>query len=139
MHTSAETGEPQLVNMDRYNEALAESQKYLGLQKRHSNLCSESTLPTGEDRTAVCCLSSVNLEYFDEWKDHPMFIADLVTMLDNIIEQFIDNSVHHSVLNTVFNHVIQPSQQISKEHRAVSYQPPQTKETHPQLILRCLS
>ena len=94
LHTRAETGEPYIVNMDRCNEALPESQKELGLKIRQSNLCSEITLPTGEDRTAVCCLSSVNLEYFDDWKDHPMFIADLVTMLDNIIEHFIDNAVH---------------------------------------------
>jgi ribonucleoside-diphosphate reductase alpha chain len=95
LHTRAETGEPYIVNMDRCNEALPESQKELGLKIRQSNLCSEITLPTGEDRTAVCCLSSVNLEYFDEWKEHPMFIADLVTMLDNIIEHFIDNAVHN--------------------------------------------
>tara|TARA_Y100000389_G_scaffold3647_1_gene3505 strand:- start:541 stop:2421 length:1881 start_codon:yes stop_codon:yes gene_type:complete len=94
LHTRAETGEPYIVNMDRCNEALPESQKELGLKIRQSNLCSEITLPTGEDRTAVCCLSSVNLEYFDEWKEHPLFIADLVTMLDNIIEHFIDNAVH---------------------------------------------
>jgi ribonucleoside-diphosphate reductase alpha chain len=93
LHTRAETGEPYIVNMDRCNEALPESQKELGLKIRQSNLCSEITLPTGEDRTAVCCLSSVNLEYFDEWKEHPMFIADLVTMLDNIIEHFIDNAI----------------------------------------------
>ena len=93
LHTRAETGEPYIVNMDRCNEALPEYQKELGLKIRQSNLCSEITLPTGEDRTAVCCLSSVNLEYFDEWKDHPMFIADLVTMLDNIIEHFIDNTI----------------------------------------------
>ena len=92
LHTRAETGEPYIVNMDRCNEALPESQKELGLKIRQSNLCSEITLPTGEDRTAVCCLSSVNLEYFDEWKEHPMFIADLVTMLDNIIEHFIENA-----------------------------------------------
>ena len=95
LHTRAETGEPYIVNMDRCNEALPESQKELGLKIRQSNLCSEITLPTGEDRTAVCCLSSVNLEYFDEWKDHPLFITDLVTMLDNIIEHFIDNAVHN--------------------------------------------
>ena len=94
LHTRAETGEPYIVNMDRCNEALPESQQELGLKIRQSNLCSEITLPTGEDRTAVCCLSSVNLEYFDEWKEHPLFIADLVTMLDNIIEHFIDNAVH---------------------------------------------
>jgi ribonucleoside-diphosphate reductase alpha chain len=95
LHTRAETGEPYIVNMDRCNEALPQSQKDLGLKIRQSNLCSEITLPTGEDRTAVCCLSSVNLEYFDEWKEHPLFIADLVTMLDNIIEHFIDNAVYN--------------------------------------------
>ena len=92
LHTRAETGEPYIVNMDRCNEALPESQKEIGLEIRQSNLCSEITLPTSEERTAVCCLSSVNLEYFDEWKEHPMFIADLVTMLDNIIEHFIENA-----------------------------------------------
>ena len=99
LHTRAETGEPYMVNMDRCNEALPQSQKELGLKIRQSNLCSEITLPTGEDRTAVCCLSSVNLEYFDEWKDHPMFIADLVTMLDNILQHFIDNAILSEGMN----------------------------------------
>ena len=94
LHTRAETGEPYIVNMDRCNEALPESQKELGLKVRQSNLCSEITLPTSEERTAVCCLSSVNLEYFDDWKDNEQFIADLITMLDNVIEHFIDNVVH---------------------------------------------
>jgi len=94
LHTRAETGEPYIVNLDRCNEALPELQKELGLKVRQSNLCSEITLPTSEDRTAVCCLSSVNLEYFDEWKDDEYFIGDLITMLDNIIEHFIDNVVH---------------------------------------------
>ena len=94
LHTRAETGEPYIVNMDRCNEALPESQQELGLKVRQSNLCSEITLPTSEERTAVCCLSSVNLEYFDEWKDSELFISDLITMLDNIIEHFIDNVVH---------------------------------------------
>jgi ribonucleoside-diphosphate reductase alpha chain len=92
IHTRAETGEPYIVNLDRCNEALPQSQKDIGLEVRQSNLCSEITLPTSEERTAVCCLSSVNLEYFDEWKDDEFFISDLVTMLDNIIEHFIDNA-----------------------------------------------
>jgi len=92
IHTRAETGEPYIVNLDRCNEALPEEQKELGLEVRQSNLCSEITLPTSESRTAVCCLSSVNLEYFDDWKDDEQFIDDLVTMLDNIIEHFIDNA-----------------------------------------------
>ena len=92
VHTRAETGEPYIVNLDRCNEALPEEQKELGLQVRQSNLCSEITLPTSESRTAVCCLSSVNLEYFDDWKDDEQFIDDLITMLDNTIEHFIDNA-----------------------------------------------
>ena len=92
IHTRAETGEPYIVNLDRCNDALPASQKELGLEVRQSNLCSEITLPTSESRTAVCCLSSVNLEYFDDWKDDEQFIDDLVTMLDNIIEHFIDNA-----------------------------------------------
>jgi ribonucleoside-diphosphate reductase alpha chain len=92
IHTRAETGEPYIVNLDRCNEALPQQQKDLGLKVRQSNLCSEITLPTSEERTAVCCLSSVNLEYFDEWKDDELFISDLVTMLDNTLEHFIDNT-----------------------------------------------
>jgi len=94
IHTRAETGEPYIVNLDRCNEALPESQKDMGLEVRQSNLCSEITLATSEERTAVCCLSSVNLEYFDEWKDNELFISDLITMLDNVIEHFIDNATH---------------------------------------------
>jgi ribonucleoside-diphosphate reductase alpha chain len=94
IHTRAETGEPYIVNLDRCNEALPQSQKDMGLEVRQSNLCSEITLPTSEERTAVCCLSSVNLEYFDEWKDDELFISDLITMLDNVIEHFIDNATH---------------------------------------------
>jgi ribonucleoside-diphosphate reductase alpha chain len=94
IHTRAETGEPYIVNLDRCNEALPETQKDMGLEVRQSNLCSEITLATSEERTAVCCLSSVNLEYFDEWKDDELFISDLITMLDNVIEHFIDNATH---------------------------------------------
>jgi len=92
LHTRAETGEPYIVNIDRCNEALPQEQQDLGLKVIQSNLCSEITLPTSEERTAVCCLSSVNLEYFDEWKDDEYFISDLITMLDNIIEHFIENA-----------------------------------------------
>jgi len=93
VHTRAETGEPYIVNTDRCNQYLPQEQKDLGLSVRQSNLCSEITLPTSEERTAVCCLSSVNLEYFDEWKEDDNFIADLITMLDNTLEHFIDNAV----------------------------------------------
>jgi len=90
LQTRMETGEPYLVNIDNCNSALPEEQKKLGLEIKQSNLCSEITLPTDEDRTAVCCLSSVNLEYFDEWAKEDSFISDLVTMLDNVLENFID-------------------------------------------------
>tara|TARA_R110000824_G_scaffold24967_1_gene87417 strand:- start:1862 stop:3220 length:1359 start_codon:yes stop_codon:yes gene_type:complete len=93
IHTRAETGEPYIINLDRCNEFLPKKQKELGLKVIQSNLCSEITLPTSEERTAVCCLSSVNLEYFDDWKDEEMFISDLVTMLDNTLEHFISNAL----------------------------------------------
>jgi len=93
INTRAETGEPYMVNIDTCNEALPKEQKDLGLKIRQSNLCSEITLPTNEERTAVCCLSSVNLEYFDEWSENDTFIADLITMLDNVIQHFIDNAI----------------------------------------------
>lgn len=91
--TRAETGEPYIVNIDRCNEYLPQSQKDLGLSVKQSNLCSEITLPTDEERTAVCCLSSVNLEHYDEWSVAPHFIQDLVTMLDNTLEHFIGYAV----------------------------------------------
>ena len=93
IHVRAETGEPYLVNIDNCNEALNEYQKNLGLYINQSNLCSEITLPTSEERTAVCCLSSVNLEHFDEWKNSELFISDLITMLDNILQHFIDSVI----------------------------------------------
>ena len=89
----AETGEPYIVNLDNCNDALPQGQKNLGLEIKQSNLCSEITLPTNEERTAVCCLSSVNLEYFDDWSEDKNFIQDLVTMLDNVLEHFIDNAI----------------------------------------------
>ena len=67
LNARAETGEPYMVNIDNCNDALPKPQKDLGLEIKQSNLCSEITLPTNEERTAVCCLSSVNLEHFDEW------------------------------------------------------------------------
>ena len=89
----AETGEPYIVNIDNCNDALPQGQKDLGLEVKQSNLCSEITLPTNDERTAVCCLSSVNLEHFDEWSKDDKFIDDLVTMLDNVLEHFIENAV----------------------------------------------
>ena len=87
-----ETGEPYLMFEDAVQNALPEFQKRKGLQVHHSNLCSEITLATNDERTAVCCLSSVNLEYYDEWKNHPAFIPDLIRMLDNVLEYFIESA-----------------------------------------------
>ena len=98
IHARAETGEPYMVNVDTCNEALPKGQKELGLKILQSNLCSEITLATDEERTAVCCLSSVNLEHFDDWSKEESFIDDLITMLDNVIEHYIENAVDTSQL-----------------------------------------
>jgi ribonucleoside-diphosphate reductase alpha chain len=87
-----ETGEPYLMFGDTVQRGLPQSQQDMGLKVHHSNLCSEITLPTDEERTAVCCLSSVNLEEFDEWNNHPHFIGDLVRMLDNVLTHFIEHA-----------------------------------------------
>ena len=87
-----QTGEPYLHFIDSSNRAMPEFQKKLGLSIKQSNLCSEIILPTDKERTAVCCLSSVNLEYYDEWKDNPLFLADIAEMLDNVLQYFIDNA-----------------------------------------------
>ena len=98
INARAETGEPYLINIDTCNEHLPQGQKDLGLKIRQSNLCSEITLVTDEERTAVCCLSSVNLEHYDTWKNDKDFIKDLITMLDNVIQHFIDNAIDTSQL-----------------------------------------
>jgi ribonucleoside-diphosphate reductase alpha chain len=67
-------------------------QKKLGLSIKQSNLCSEIILPTSKERTAVCCLSSVNLEYYDDWKNDGLFLRDVAEMLDNVLQYFIDNA-----------------------------------------------
>lgn len=85
------TGEPYLNFIDTANNALPSNLKNLGLKIHGSNLCNEIHLPTSGDRTAVCCLSSLNLELYDEWKDTTI-IEDLITMLDNVIQYFIDNA-----------------------------------------------
>jgi len=87
-----ETGEPYLMFEDAVNADAPNFQKRKGLRVHHSNLCSEITLATNEERTAVCCLSSVNLEYYDEWKKVPAFIPDLIRMLDNVLTYFIANA-----------------------------------------------
>ena len=90
-----ETGEPYIMFKDTVQSALPKFQKEAGLKVNHSNLCSEITLATDDDRTAVCCLSSVNLEEYDEWKHDDNFIPDLIRMLDNVISHFIDNAPMH--------------------------------------------
>lgn len=89
-----EQGEPYIVYIDHVNDAVPAHHKMAGLSVKMSNLCSEITLPTGRDhlgneRTAVCCLSSVNLEKYDEWKDQPGFIEDIMRFLDNVLSDFI--------------------------------------------------
>jgi ribonucleoside-diphosphate reductase alpha chain len=87
-----QTGEPYLHFIDTSNRMMPEFQKKLGLSIKQSNLCSEIILPTDKDRTAVCCLSSVNLEYYDEWKNDVLFLRDIAEMLDNVLEYFISNA-----------------------------------------------
>ena len=92
-----ETGEPYLVYKDTVNNLRPEQQKLAGLEIKTSNLCSEITLPTGidhhgENRTAVCCLSSVNIEKFFEWENEKEFIPDIMRFLDNVLQDFIDNA-----------------------------------------------
>jgi ribonucleoside-diphosphate reductase alpha chain len=92
-----QTGEPYLLFVDTVNKAMPAHQRKLGFKVRQSNLCSEIMLHTGkdhlgEDRTAVCCLSSLNVETFLEWKDHPQFIEDVFRFLDNVLEDFIQRA-----------------------------------------------
>jgi ribonucleoside-diphosphate reductase alpha chain len=87
-----QTGEPYLHFIDTSNKYLPQWLKDQGLKVHQSNLCSEIILPTNEQRTAVCCLSSLNLEYYDEWKNHPTFLHDVAEMLDNVLQYFIDNA-----------------------------------------------
>lgn len=84
-----QTGEPYLHFIDTANRALPVWLKERGLQINGSNLCSEIELPTNKDRTAVCCLSSLNLEYYDQWKNNYQFIKDVAEMLDNVLDRFI--------------------------------------------------
>ena len=97
-----ETGEPYIMFEDAVNAELPDFQKDKGLMVNHSNLCSEITLATNDERTAVCCLSSVNLEYFDDWKYHTAFIPDLIRMLDNVLTVFIKTApsqLHRAVFS----------------------------------------
>ena len=97
-----QTGEPYLHFIDHSNNAMQEFQKKLGLKINQSNLCSEIILPTNKDRTAVCCLSSVNLEYYDTWSKDPLFLKDIAEMLDNVLQYFIDNAPK-SVKRAIFS------------------------------------
>jgi ribonucleoside-diphosphate reductase alpha chain len=92
LETRMLTGEPYIHFIDTSNRAMHQFQKDLGLSIKQSNLCSEIILPTDKDRTAVCCLSSVNLEYYDEWKNDPTFLHDVAEMLDNVLQYFIDHA-----------------------------------------------
>lgn len=87
-----QTGEPYLHFIDTSNNLLHQFLKDKGLKINQSNLCSEIILPTNEERTAVCCLSSLNLEYFDDWKNDTYFLRDVAEMLDNVLQYFIDNA-----------------------------------------------
>jgi ribonucleoside-diphosphate reductase alpha chain len=92
-----ETGEPYFIYIDHVNRAIPEHHKLANLEVKMSNLCTEITLPTGVDkdgmeRTAVCCLSSLNLEKFFEWEKHEDFITDVMRFLDNVLQDFIDNA-----------------------------------------------
>ena len=87
-----ETGEPYLHFIDTSNRNLPDFQKELGLRVHQSNLCSEIILPTNEERTAVCCLSSVNLEHYDSWSRNELFLQDMAEMLDNVLQFFIENA-----------------------------------------------
>lgn len=92
-----ETGEPYMLFSDHVNRAIPEHHKLAGLYVKTSNLCCEITLPTGMDhlgkeRTAVCCLSSVNLETYDQWKDNDLFMEDIMRFLDNVLDDFIERA-----------------------------------------------
>jgi ribonucleoside-diphosphate reductase alpha chain len=92
LETRMLTGEPYIHFIDTSNKMMPEFQKKKGLSIKQSNLCSEIILPTDKERTAVCCLSSVNLEYYDDWKNNKRFLRDVAEMLDNVLQHFIDNA-----------------------------------------------
>lgn len=87
-----QTGEPYIHYIDESNRKMPEWLKQKELKINQSNLCSEIILPTNKERTAVCCLSSLNLEYFDEWSKNKLFLKDILEMLDNVLQIFIDNA-----------------------------------------------
>ncbi len=97
VETRLATGEPYIIFIDEVNRTMPKHQRDLGLKVSTSNLCSEITLPTGkdhlgQDRTAVCCLSSLNIETWDQWQDQPQFIEDCMRFLDNVLQDYIDRA-----------------------------------------------
>jgi len=100
--TRFRTGEPYINYIDEANAKLHPALKARGHQIKGSNLCNEIHLPTDVDRTAVCCLSSVNLATYDEWKNDELFIGDLIEMLDNVLQFFINNADDH-LLKAVYS------------------------------------
>jgi ribonucleoside-diphosphate reductase alpha chain len=97
VETRLATGEPYIIFIDEVNRTMPKHQRDLGLKVSTSNLCSEITLPTGpdhlgNDRTAVCCLSSLNIETWDQWHDQPLFIEDCMRFLDNVLQDYIDRA-----------------------------------------------
>ena len=92
LETRMQTGEPYIHFIDTANRALPQFLKDKGLKIQQSNLCIEIELPTNEERTAVCCLSSLNLELFDDWSEDSLFIKDVAEMLDNVLSFFIKNA-----------------------------------------------
>ena len=90
-----QTGEPYFIFIDTANRAMPQWLQDKELKINGSNLCTEIFLPTSADRTAVCCLSSLNLEYYDDWKDVEKFVPDVMEMLDNVLQYFIDNAPNH--------------------------------------------
>ena len=97
VETRLQTGEPYIIYIDTANKSMPKHQRELGLKVRMSNLCSEILLPTGpdhlgRDRTAVCCLSSLNAVTWEEWHDHPMIVEDIMRFLDNVLQEFIDTA-----------------------------------------------
>ena len=90
-----QTGEPYFIFIDTANRDMPEWLQAQDLKINGSNLCTEIFLPTSADRTAVCCLSSLNLEYYDDWRGVDLFIPDVMEMLDNVLNYFLDNAPHH--------------------------------------------
>lgn len=101
--TRLETGEPYILFIDTVNRAIPEFHKKDDLLVKTSNLCIEISLPTNHERTAVCCLSQLNLYYYDQWKNDPIFIEDMVRFADNVLQNFIDNAPKDVMSKAIFS------------------------------------